>query len=145
METQGKTVITIRATINAPVEKVWKLWTDPRHIVHWNNASDEWHTTKAENDLRAGGSFLFRMEAKDESAGFNFTGSYSKVELLRQIGYTLDDGRNVQIIFVPRGNITTVTESFEAEQENPPELQKAGWKAILDNFKKYVEVSSPDD
>lgn len=140
-----KTIITIRTNIHAPVEKVWKLWTDPRHIVHWNNASDEWHTTKAENDLRAGGSFLFRMEAKDESAGFNFTGSYSKVELLRQIGYTLDDGRNVQIIFVPRGNITTVTESFEAEQENPPELQKAGWKAILDNFKKYVEVSSPDD
>jgi uncharacterized protein YndB with AHSA1/START domain len=140
-----KTILTIRTNIHAPVEKVWKLWTDPKHIVHWNNASDDWHTTKAENDLRAGGRFLSRMEAKDGSTGFDFTGSYSKVEVNRQIGYTLDDGRNAQIIFVPRGNITTVTESFEAEQQNPPEIQKAGWKAILDNFRKYAEASSNDD
>ena len=141
MATAQKTIITVQATINAPVEKVWKLWTGPEHIVNWNNASDDWHTTRAENDLRAGGRFLSRMEARDGSSGFDFSGKYSIVEQYRQIEYVLDDGRNVQVIFIPRGNVTTVTEAFEAEQTNTIEMQKTGWQAILDNFKKYAEAS----
>jgi uncharacterized protein YndB with AHSA1/START domain len=141
MATVQKTIITIQTTINAPVEKVWKLWTDPEHIVNWNHASDDWHTTRAENDLRAGGRFLSRMEARDGSSGFDFSGKYSIVEQHRQIEYILDDGRNVQVIFIPRGNVTTVTEAFEAEQSNSIEMQKTGWQAILDNFRKYAEAS----
>ena len=134
MATAQKTIITIQAMINAPVEKVWKLWTGPEHIVNWNYASDDWHTTRAENDLRAGGRFLSRMEARDGSSGFDFSGKYSIVEQHRQIEYILDDGRNVQVIFIPRGNVTTVTEAFEAEHSNSIEMQEAGWQAILDNF-----------
>ncbi len=141
MATAQKSIITVQATINAPVEKVWKFWTGPEHIVNWNNASDDWHTPRAENDLRAGGRFLSRMEARDGSSGFDFAGKYSTVEHYRQIEYVLDDGRNVQVIFIPRGNVTTVTEAFEAEQTNTTEMQEAGWQAILDNFKKYTEAS----
>lgn len=135
-----KTIITVQTIVNAPLEKVWKLWTDPKHIVSWNNASDDWHTPHAENDLRAGGKFLARMEAKDGSFGFDFSGVYTKVEPQKQIEYTLDDGREVKISFVSDGNETTVFEQFEAEQENSMELQQAGWQAILDNFKKYPEA-----
>jgi len=141
MDIQEKTIITVRTTINAPVEKVWNLWTDPVHIIHWNFASDDWHTPKAENDLRAGGRFLARMEAKDGSAGFDFTGKYSKVEENRQLEYLIDDGRSVQVLFIPQGNVTTVMEAFEAEQTNSYEMQQSGWQAILDNFRKYVEAS----
>jgi uncharacterized protein YndB with AHSA1/START domain len=142
METSiKKPVITIVAEINAPVIKVWTHWTDPKHIIHWNNASDDWHTPRAENDLRVGGKFLSRMEAKDGSTGFDFSGKYIKVELYKQIEYTLDDKRKVKVSFVSDGNKTTVTESFEAEQENSIELQQSGWQAILDNFRKYVENS----
>jgi uncharacterized protein YndB with AHSA1/START domain len=141
MEKPEKAIITVRATINAPVEKVWEFWTDPKHIVHWNNASDDWHTPLSENDLKVGGRFLSRMEARDGSSGFDFTGQYSKVEHNSQIEYLLDDGRNVQVTFVSGGNVTIVTEAFEAEQTNSIELQEAGWQAILDNFKKYVEIS----
>jgi uncharacterized protein YndB with AHSA1/START domain len=135
-----KTIITVQARVLAPIEKVWNFWTDPKHIVHWNNASDDWHTPSAENDLRAGGRFLWRMEAKDGSFGFDFSGTYTKVEPQKHIEYTLDDGREVKISFVSEGYETTVTELFEAENENPAELQQAGWQAILDNFKKYVEA-----
>lgn len=138
--TSEKTIITVQAIVNAPLEKVWKLWTDPKHIVSWNNASDDWHTPHAENDLRAGGKFLARMEAKDGSFGFDFSGTYTNVEPQKQIEYTLDDGREVIISFVSGENGTTVTEQFEAENENPVELQQAGWQAILDNFKKYAEA-----
>jgi uncharacterized protein YndB with AHSA1/START domain len=141
MATAQKAIITVQATINAPVEKVWKFWTGPEHIVNWNNASDDWHTPRAENDLKAGGRFLSRMEARDGSSGFDFAGKYTTVEHYRQIEYVLDDGRNVQVIFIPRGNVTTVTEAFEAEQTNTTEMQEAGWQAILDNFKKYTEAS----
>lgn len=141
MATLEKTVITVRAEINAPVEKVWEFWTDPKHIVHWNNASDDWHTPKAENDLRVGGKFLSRMEARDGSTGFDFIGMYSKVEPLRQIEYTLEDDRTVQISFAAEGDKTTVTETFEAEQENTLELQQFGWQSIVNNFKRYVETS----
>jgi uncharacterized protein YndB with AHSA1/START domain len=141
MSTPEKTIITVEAAIHVPLKKVWKLWTDPKHIIHWNNASDDWHTTKAENDLKAGGRFLSRMEAKDGSSGFDFTGKYSKVEPYKHIEYTLDDERKVQISFVTEANVTIVTETFEAEHIYAPEMQKTGWQAILDNFKKYAETS----
>jgi len=140
MATLEKTMITVTTNIKAPVEKVWSLWTDPKHIIHWNNASDDWHTPRAENDLKVGGRFLSRMEAKDGSEGFDFTGKYRKVILNKQIFYTLDDGRDVRISFLMGRNETTVTETFEAENIFSSELQKTGWQAILDNFKKYVEA-----
>jgi len=140
MTTIPKTLITIEATINAPVEKVWHFWADPKHIIHWNNASDDWHTPKAENDLRVGGRFLSRMEAKDGSSGFDFTGEYHKVEQCKQIVYTLDDGRDVRILFVSNGDETTIKETFEAEHTFTIEMQQTGWQSILNNFKKYVET-----
>lgn len=139
MKNTEKVRITIQALVNAPVEKVWKCWSEPQHIVGWNAASDDWHTTRAENDLRVGGKFLSRMEAKDGSFGFDFPGQYTKVELHQLIEYTLDDDRTVQISFAPQENGTLITETFEAEGENTLELQQNGWQAILNNFKKYTE------
>jgi len=139
MATISKTKIRVSATIHVPVEKVWVLWTTPKHIIRWNYASDDWHTPKAENDLRVGGRFLSRMESKDGSQGFDFSGEYSRVALNKQIFYTLDDGREVKVSFDSTDNETTVTEAFEAEQMNTPELQREGWQAILNNFKKYAE------
>jgi len=139
METANKTNITVEATVNAPVEKVWKLWSGPEHITKWANASDDWHTTRAENDLREGGKFLSRMEAKDGSFGFDFGGVYDAVKTNQLIEYTIGDGRKVTIQFTGKGNETKVVETFEAESTNPVEMQRGGWQAILDNFKKYAE------
>jgi len=141
MEMQDKTIITVENTINAPVEKVWELWTKPEHIIKWNNASEDWHTPHAENDLRPGGSFVSRMEAKDGSMGFDFGGVYDEVRNNEYIGYTMDDGRKVKISFSTGGNKTKVVESFEAENTNSVELQKGGWQAILNNFKEYTEAN----
>jgi uncharacterized protein YndB with AHSA1/START domain len=138
MET-GKTIITVEATVNASVNRVWKFWTSPEHIIHWNNASDDWHTPQAENDFRVGGSFLSRMEAKDGSFGFDFAGAYNEIKTHELIIYTIFDGRKVRINFTSTGNFTTITESFEAENENSVELQKNGWQSILNNFKRYAE------
>ena len=138
---QNKPVITVNATVNAPVEKVWKYWTLPRYITQWNQVSEDWHTTRAENDLRTGGSFSSRMEAKDGSFGFDFRGVYDAVIPDKYIEYTLGDGRKVKIDFEADGNKTKVTENFEAENTNSIELQKTGWQAILDNFKKYAETN----
>lgn len=132
--------ITVRAIINAPVQKVWEYWTNPRHIIHWNNASPDWHTPRAENDLRVGGKFLSRMESRDGSMGFDFSGTYTKIKHQKLIELTLDDDRKVQVRFDPDGNKTKLNEVFEAEQENTVELQETGWQAILNNFKKYVET-----
>jgi len=140
METLNKTTITVETAVNAPVDKVWNLWTNPEHIIHWNNVSDDWHTPRSENDLRTGGRFLSRMEAKDGSYGFDFEGVYDVVQLNERIEYTLDDGRKVKITFTGQGNTTYVVETFEAENENSIEMQKQGWQAILDNFKKYAET-----
>jgi uncharacterized protein YndB with AHSA1/START domain len=140
METIEKTIITVQAKINAPIEKVWKCWTSPKDIEKWNNASEDWHTPHAENDLRTGGKFLSRMEAKDGSLGFDFSGVYDQVILLKQIKYTMDDSRKVKVVFSTNDNITEVVESFEAEGTNPVEMQRNGWQAILDNFKKYAEA-----
>jgi uncharacterized protein YndB with AHSA1/START domain len=139
MTTEQKN-ITVEATINAPVETVWQCWTEPKHIVNWNNASDDWHTTEATNDLKIGGKFSSIMAAKDGSFSFDFWGIYDAVETHKLIAYTLGDGRDVTISFSQKDNQTTVTEIFEPEDENTIELQKGGWQAILDNFKKYVET-----
>ncbi len=133
------TVITVETTVDAPVEKGWEFWTAPEHIMQWNNASDDWHTPSATNDLREGGVFTARMEAKDGSAGFDFGGTYTKVLEHKQIEYTMDDGRKVSVQFDGHGGHTHVTESFDPESENSIEMQREGWQAILDNFKKYTE------
>jgi uncharacterized protein YndB with AHSA1/START domain len=132
-------VITVQTLVEAPIETVWARWTNPADIVKWNNASDDWHTTKAENDLKPGGKFLSRMEAKDGSFGFDFEGTYDKVINHQLIEYSIIGGRKVSITFTKEEGKTKVTESFEAENENSLELQRAGWQAILDNFKKYTE------
>lgn len=133
--------ITVEATINAPVAKVWEIWTTPKHIMQWNNASDDWHTPHAENDLRTGGKFLSTMAAKDGSFSFDFTGTYDLVSTNERIAYTMEDGRKVVIVFSSVGSKTHVSETFDPETENPLEMQQAGWQAILNNFKKYVEAS----
>lgn len=139
MEKDNNLKITVKAIVNAPVEKVWEYWTEPKHITKWNNASEDWHTLFAENDLRVGGKFLSRMEAKDGSFGFDFSGVYDEVNLHEVISYTLPDSRKVKIIFVGHENKTDIIETFHAETENSIELQQKGWQAILDNFKKYAE------
>jgi len=139
METMNKTLITIETTVNAPVDKVWECWNKPEHITQWCSASDEWHTPRAENDLRVGGKFNSRMEAKDGSMGFDFGGVYDDVKTNEKIAYTMGDGRKCEITFSAKDNTTKIVESFEAENENPVEMQKGGWQSILDNFKKYTE------
>jgi len=140
METSKK--ITVETTVQAPVETVWKCWTDPKHITKWNSASDGWHTPFAENDVRVGGKFLSRMEAKDGSFGFDFGGIYDEVKLHEVIAYTMDDGRKVKITFKGQENETKVIETFDAETKNPIDVQQQGWQAILNNFKKYVEQTT---
>jgi len=139
MENKEINLVAVQVTINALLEKVWRLWTTPEHIMKWNNASDEWHTPKAENDLKPGGKFVYRMEAKDGSVGFNFGGVYDEVEINKRISYSIEDGRKVKIDFSGIRSQTKVEETFEAEATNSVELQKTGWQAILDNFKNYVE------
>jgi len=142
MEPQENQVITIESTVNAPVKKVWEYWTKPEHIVKWNHASDDWHSPWSKNDLRVGGNFAARMEAKDGSMGFDFGGTYDAVMEHQYIAYTLGDGRKVKINFNPQNNSTRVVESFEAENTNSLEMQRGGWQAILDSFKKYAEAHS---
>lgn len=139
METNIPISVTIETTVNAPVEKVWQLWTGAGHVEKWNSPSPDWHTTKSENDLRTGGKFSSRMEAKDGSMGFDFWGEHTLVEEHKHIASVLGDGRKMAVTFTPQGNATKVVETFDAENENPVEFQKAGWQAILDNFKKYAE------
>lgn len=131
--------VTVQSSINAPIEKVWNYWNAPEHITKWNAASPDWHTLKSENDLRVGGRFTSRMEAKDGSFGFDFGGTYDEVVEHQSIRYTMDDGRQTDITFTSDGNGTKVVETFDAESQNPVEMQQAGWQAILDNFKKYTE------
>ena len=141
METTTTTNITVQTTVNAPVEKVWAYFTQPQHVKNWNNASDDWHTPRAENDLRAGGNFVYRMEAKDGSFGFDFGGTYNVVKENEFLEYTIGDGRKVKISFIKEGPDTKVLENFEAETTNSIDLQRTGWQAILDNFKKYTEAN----
>ena len=141
METTQHTAITVETTIKAPVKKVWKYWSTPAHITQWCSASDDWHAPIAENDLQAGGKFLTRMEAKDGSFGFDFGGVYDEVRESEYIQYTLGDGRKVVIEFTPNGNDTRVVEIFDMENTHSEEMQRGGWQAILDNFKKYTETN----
>lgn len=133
------TRITVEAVIEAPIEKVWKAWNTPEDIMNWNTADPGWHCPSSENDLRAGGRFRNRMEARDGSFGFDFEGSYDKVELHKEISYTMSDGRRATSLFSEEGDKTRVATSFDAETENDPDFQKQGWQAILNNFKNYVE------
>lgn len=139
MGTGNPATITVETIVHSPVESVWKFWTEPKHIMQWNNASDDWHTPYAENDLKAGGKFVSRMEAKDGSFGFDFGGVYDEVSMYETISYTMGDGRKVKISFIRQGNDTQIIESFDAEETNAIEMQQAGWQSILDNFKRYAE------
>lgn len=133
------TRIKISALVNAPIEKVWENWTQPKHITNWNFAIDTWQCPSASNDLKVGGKYLARMEAKDGSFGFDFEATYDTVVELQELTYTMTDGRKSTTVFEDRGNETAITTTFDAESENPVEMQQQGWQAILDNFKKYAE------
>lgn len=139
MTATNKTTITVEALVNAPIEKVWERWTTPEHITQWNQASDDWHCPKGVNDLRPGGHFSFTMAARDGSVEFDFAGVYDEVKTCEKIAYTLGDERKVEVLFSKNGSSTKIVETFEAESIHPHEMQRAGWQAILDNFKKYVE------
>ncbi|MBP9709541.1 SRPBCC family protein [Patescibacteria group bacterium] len=134
--------ITVSTLIDAPLETVWTCWTEPEHIQQWNAASPDWHTPHATNDLRVGGTYLARMEAKDKSAGFDFTGIYTEVIPHTKLAYALEDGRRVEILFEKADNGTRLTETFDIEQLNAPDMQRSGWQAILDNFKAHTERQS---
>ncbi len=131
--------ITITTTVSAPIRKVWEYWTHPRHIVHWNAASDDWECPQAKNDLRPGGTFSFTMAARDGSFRFDFEGVYDVVEEPQSLSYTLGDGRQVEVRFEDLGHATRVTETFDPEQIHSTEMQRAGWQAILDRFGRYAE------
>ncbi len=133
--------ITITALINAPIEKVWDYWTKPEHITQWNFAMDDWQCPKAANDLQKGGKYFARMEAKDGSFGFDFEAIYDVVKEHEQLTYTMTDGRKATTLFEPNGGKTNVTTTFDAESENPIEMQQQGWQLILNNFKKYTEMN----
>lgn len=132
--------IQIEATIAAPVAKTWAMWTKPEHITKWNFAVPEWHCPSASNDLRVGGKYSARMEAKDGSFGFDFEGIYDEVTDQKKLVYSLADGRKVTTSFEAQGNKTKVTTVFDAEKQNSEEMQKSGWQAILNNFKTYAET-----
>jgi uncharacterized protein YndB with AHSA1/START domain len=140
MEVNNFKQVTVQAVVKAPIEQVWSYWTEPQHITKWNQASEDWHAPRAENDLRTGGKFLTRMEAKDGSMGFDFYGVYDEVKQHELISYTLGDERKVEITFVDLGGETKVVETFDAESTHPIEFQQAGWQAIMDNFKQYTEA-----
>ncbi len=131
--------ITVEITVKAPIETVWQAWTTPEDIMQWNAASDDWHTPAAAVDLREGGRFSSRMEARDGSVGFDFEGTFTRVEPSRFIEYTMDDGRPVSIQFIDQPGGVTVRETFEAETEHDAEMQRQGWQAILDNFARHAE------
>jgi len=136
---QQTIAITVHADVNAPLSKVWECWNAPEHIVHWNFANDDWHSPKAENDFHVGGKFTYTMAAKDGSFSFDFWGIYTEIYDQNSLAYSLGDDRKVKVTFEDKGGRTQVTETFDAESQNPVEMQQAGWQAILNNFKKYVE------
>ncbi|MDX2219591.1 MAG: SRPBCC family protein [Burkholderiales bacterium] len=130
--------ITVETTIAAPLQKVWSAWITPADIVQWNAASDDWHTPSARVDLRVGGDFSWRMEARDGSMGFDFEGVYTAVEPEKLIAYRMADGREVTVEFIPSGSDARVRETFDAETMHSPEQQREGWQAILDRFARHV-------
>lgn len=134
-------MITVEALIEAPVQKVWSYYNEAAHIVNWNFAIDSWHCPKSEVDFRVGGKFSSTMAAKDGSFSFDFWAIYDAINDLSHIAYTMGDGRKATVDFSTDGAATKVTVCFEAESQNPAEMQKGGWQAILDNFKKYSEAN----
>lgn len=134
--------ITIKADIQVPVEKVWNAYTQPEHITRWNRASEDWHCPRAENDLKVGGKYNARMEAKDGSFGFDFEAIYDEIINKKKLSYNMLDGRNATTEFISDGNRTKVATTFDPENQNPVEMQQEGWQAILNNFKNYVESIS---
>jgi uncharacterized protein YndB with AHSA1/START domain len=131
--------ITVHVVIQAPIQIVWECWTVPSHITKWCFASNDWHAPSAENDLRVGGKFVTTMAAKDESTSFDFGGTYIEVSVLERIAYTMNDGRKVQVDFEVQKDGVHVTEEFDPESQNPLEMQRTGWQAILNNFKVHTE------
>ncbi|SEW31389.1 Uncharacterized conserved protein YndB, AHSA1/START domain [Aliiroseovarius sediminilitoris] len=133
--------ITIETTIDAPIDAVWTAWTTPEAIIQWNAASDDWHTTKSSVDLKVGGEFSSRMEARDGSMGFDFSGTYTRIEKPNLLEAEFG-GRKLRVQFSEAGGKTTIRETFEPEDQNSADMQRAGWQAILDNFKRFVEAES---
>jgi uncharacterized protein YndB with AHSA1/START domain len=131
--------ITVSTLINAPAELVWECYTNPNHIVHWNFASPDWCCPSAQNDLRIGGRFNYRMEARDGSVGFNFEGEYTDILPEGSIKYTLADGRAVEVYLERKDGAVETTHRFDPENQNPEDMQRDGWQMISDNFKQYVE------
>lgn len=131
--------ITVEITVNKDLDFVWNSWTQPDHILKWNHASDDWHTVRVLNELKVGGKFFYRMEAKDGSFGFDFESNYELVNEKQELTYIMSDGRRATTIFQSKETEIKVTTTFDPENENPIELQKAGWQAILNNFKTYAE------
>lgn len=134
--------ITVSVQLDTNAEKAWEYWTHPDYIVQWNFASDEWCCPSASNDVSEGGKLSWRMEAKDGTFGFDLNGTYTKVVHPQQLEYMLEDGRPVRVHFETDSTGTTVKWTFEVEQINPPEFQKAGWQAILNNYKALVDQES---
>lgn len=132
--------ITVETIVKADLNTVWAAWNNPEDIRQWNAASDDWHTTRSTVDLREGGKFSARMEAKDGSAGFDFAGTYTRVVPQKTIAYRMEDGRDVRVEFAGVARGVLVRETFEAESQNDPEYQRRGWQAILDNFARHVEA-----
>mgnify|MGYP004705128299 CR=1 FL=1 len=131
--------VTVQTIVNAPIKQVWNAWLEPKHIEQWNAATDDWHTPKAVNDVRVGGRFVYTMAAKDGSVSFDFNGSFEEIIEFKKIVTKLDDDRRVWVTFEEHNKGVQVVETFEIEDENSEELQRLGWQAILDNFKKHVE------
>lgn len=141
MQAPKKILVTVEVEVNAAPEKVWECWTQPEHITQWNFASPDWCCPSAVNDLRIGGAFSWRMEAKDGSFGFDYSGTFEDVMPIARIESRLDDGREVKVFFEPAEAGVKVIETFEVEDEHSVEMQKAGWQAILENFKRHAEAS----
>lgn len=134
--------LTVQNLINAPINKVWQFWTEAKHVQAWNFASPDWHCPAATVNLEVGGEFHFTMAAKNESASFDFWGTYQQIENEQLLEILIGDGRKMTVTFEKSGNETQIIEDFEPENENPIELQQAGWQMILNNFKDYCEKSS---
>lgn len=133
-------MISVSCSITLDKASVWKLWNSPEHVINWNFAAPEWHCPHAESDFQAGGKFSYTMAARDQSFSFEYSGVYDEIQESDVLNFTLDDGRKVTVEFVEENGVTQINEKFEPENENPLEMQRAGWQAILDNFKKYAET-----
>jgi len=140
MASEGK--IEIESKINAKLDQVWEYWTKPEHITKWNKASEDWLCTNAENDLKEGGKFKYRMESEDGKVGFDFAGTYKVVKEKEKLTYELEDGRNAEVTFSEEDGSVMIKETLDTEDENPVEQQEQGWKSILESFKTYTEEQS---